>query len=166
MDLIEIGKKIISFGAPILGGAIAGPAGVTVAKMIADSFGLSSSEPQAIVNAINLDPSAQIKLREFELTHKLELQKLIFQAEISKEEINQKDRDSAREMRVKAPLDNTPRNIAYLIIGGFICTIAGLFFDKNITAEIKEPLMLTLGYLSAKASSIVDFYFGSSSIKN
>lgn len=146
MNFQDIANKVMQLGFPILGAAIAGPAGAATAMMIAKQFGVDST-PDDIMNAIST-PEAKTKLSELDI----ELQK-----------VNQLDRDSARKMHVAVPLDKTPQVLAYLIVGGFLASIGCLFVDSSMTENTKQVLMILLGVLGAKCGSIIDFYFGSSS---
>jgi len=55
MNWTDIGKQAIQMGAPILGGALGGPAGAAVGAMIANQFGIDTPTPANIMAAIN-DP--------------------------------------------------------------------------------------------------------------
>ncbi len=68
--------KFIAQSAPLLGGALAGPAGATIGSLIAAKFGGSSSQPEALHTLITADPQAALKLKELEFEHELALQQL------------------------------------------------------------------------------------------
>ena len=58
MNLKDIGKQAIQMGAPILGGALGGPAGAAVGAMIANQFGIDTPTPDNIMAAIKADPGS------------------------------------------------------------------------------------------------------------
>ena len=70
MNWMDIGKQAIQMGAPILGGALGGPAGAAVGAMIANQFGIDTPTPDNIMAAIKADPDAALKLREIELRNR------------------------------------------------------------------------------------------------
>jgi hypothetical protein len=70
MDWKELGSELVKLGAPILGGAIAGPAGATLAASLAASLGTDNS-PASISQALITNPDAAIKLKDFETQVKL-----------------------------------------------------------------------------------------------
>ncbi|WP_051327186.1 3TM-type holin [Desulfatibacillum aliphaticivorans] len=78
MDWKSVGKTIAKVGAPLLGTAVAGPAGgAALGTLVASLFGTDPDDPEALEAAINADPEAALKLRELELQNTLELQKLV-----------------------------------------------------------------------------------------
>ena len=82
MDWKDLGKAVKKY-APVLGTALGGPAGGAVGgvvTMVASAFGVEE-EPEAIMKAIETDPIAAIKLKEIENNTKVELQRLIVEAE-------------------------------------------------------------------------------------
>ena len=69
MDWSDVGNKIISVGAPLLGGALGGPAGVAIGQIVASQFGLTEASPDKVLEAITADPEARLKLTELEFRH-------------------------------------------------------------------------------------------------
>ena len=61
MNWMDIGKQAIQMGAPILGGALGGPAGAAVGAMIAYQFGIDTPTPAYIMAAIKADPEAALE---------------------------------------------------------------------------------------------------------
>ena len=76
MDWSDVGKKIISVGAPLLGGALGGPAGAAIGQVVASQFGLTEASPDKVLEAITADPEARLKLTELEFRHSERLIKL------------------------------------------------------------------------------------------
>ena len=77
MDWKGVGNAVIKAGAPLLGGALFGPAGAAVGSIIAAQFGVSpDATPDQVLTAIKGDPDAALKLREIETTHVERLQEL------------------------------------------------------------------------------------------
>ena len=115
--------KLIAQSAPLLGGALAGPAGATIGSLIAAKFGGSNNHPDALHALVNADPQAAIKLKELELEHQLALQQLAWQADKDEQQLLVQDRASARQREVNVDLsppekhDQTPAILAYGLTG-------------------------------------------------
>lgn len=65
MDWLEFGKAIALKGAPLLGAAIGGPGGAAIGVTLAKVFG-SDTTPEAILEAVDRDPLAAVKLAQVE----------------------------------------------------------------------------------------------------
>lgn len=85
MSWKDIGKAVAEY-APLLGGVIGGPAGAGIGGLVASALGVKD-DPESIMKAVKSDPQAAVKLRELELSHKHDLEKMYF-----------KDREGARGM--------------------------------------------------------------------
>lgn len=97
MDWSDI-STLIGTAAPILGGLVAGPAGSTVASVIASEFGCAPT-PDALHAAISTDPEAGVKLAMIQATNKATLQGLVVTSAA-----NQLAADTARIQAVNATL--------------------------------------------------------------
>lgn len=81
--------------------------------------------------------------------------------------LDNEDRADARAREI-ATQDETPRTLAFAIIGGFLgavlmILIAVLWGDPNMKDPTVAGLVGTvIGYLSAKAEQVASYYFGSS----
>lgn len=81
-----------------------------------------------------------------------------------------KDRDSARQREV-AVKDNTPRILAFVVVGGFLGVSVGeiitLFFWPEMTTKMSPQGWVLIGnisgYLAAKSELALSYYFGTSS---
>lgn len=71
MNLLDIGKKIIGMGLPMLGTALGGPAGGIVGGLIGHALGIGDKpSAEQISQAIDGDPqAAKIKLQQVEADH-------------------------------------------------------------------------------------------------
>jgi len=81
MDWKAVGAKVVDF-APLLGTLLGGPIGTAaggLVKVLANELGLKAEEatPDAFMKALELDPNAVLKFKEFEMAHKVEIQKLM-----------------------------------------------------------------------------------------
>lgn len=59
-----------------MGGVLGGPPVATAWKMVAGLFGADPESPEEVMNAIQGDPDAMMKIREFEMKHQQKLQTL------------------------------------------------------------------------------------------
>lgn len=154
MDFSELAKTVAKLGAPILGGALLGPAGAAAGAALAAKFGADSIEPAVIAQKIESDPKAIDKL--------LELEKLKFA-----------DRADARGLKAKLAqfgvIEKRPTVIAYTLMSLLGLLLLNYFICVYFKIEIAEPLLIQLsaigGFLTGKISSVVDFDYGDSAEK-
>lgn len=156
-------KKIVATVAPGLATALGGPlAGVAVKTLATQLLGKPDATESEVEQAVlGADPATLIRLKEIDL----EFKKTFSDAGIRLEEIAAADRNSARRREIDAHDSWTPRVLAMLVMGGFAwCVYAVL---GGHVADLKDPLVAgmigtLIGYTSAKADTIVSYYFGSS----
>lgn len=72
----ELVKTVVHY-APVLGTALAGPAGGAVGTLISNVFG--SEDKKELCEHIKSDPKAEEKLKKLEEDHEIELKKLAIQ---------------------------------------------------------------------------------------
>ena len=115
----------------------------------------------------DLTPELTVRLQERQAEH----EEFLVQAEITKLEIEAKDRDSARKRETeiatsdKAPLINKviAPCLAAFVIGASFLTFWILFFSVSpIDPSRKDILIYILGVLSAMDVQIMNYYFGTS----
>jgi hypothetical protein len=75
MKWSDVGKKIADF-APALGTAIGGPLGAGLGSIVAGVFGTEPT-PDAVMQAITVDPQAAVKLREIEANERIEIERIL-----------------------------------------------------------------------------------------
>ena len=161
MNWADLGKNIIKFGAPILGGAVAGPAGAALGGTLAAMFGADPDSPKDILRKIKADPDAAIKLLEIQSKERIK----IAETDKANFEIKVGDVKSARAMAIKkielGKEDNTPRNLAYMLTIGLFIIIQIVLFVK-IQPDALGTIELMIGFWSAGTSAAWGFYLGSS----
>lgn len=161
----------IGKAAPLIG-SLFGPAGTAVGALAGTGITLAARalgvEPtqDAVAQAIATDPQAALKLAQFEMEHKIELEKL----DIRRLEIEMADVQSARNRQVEheKATGSTDYNLyilAWTIIGGFFGLTGMLLYfsysGKPITDNTGVLFML-LGTLSTAFGMVVGYFFGSS----
>jgi hypothetical protein len=122
----------------------------------------------------DMSPEDLAKIQIAQMEHEEELLKLRLEEDkldLAELELRLKDTDSAREREVqistsdKAPLLNkivTPVLALSILILTFVLFGVVMFDDTPVEASRKDILIYILGVLSAIASQIVSYYFGSS----
>lgn len=75
MNFENLARRIAGMGLPLLGQALGGPAGRTVAAMIGGALGLETDDPAEIEAAIVADPARVDQLRELQArqSHEIEM---------------------------------------------------------------------------------------------
>jgi len=122
----------------------------------------------------DMSPDDIIALKTAEMEHEEELLKLQIEADkldLAKADLYLKDTDSARDREVaiatsdKAPLLNkivTPVLALSILILTFVLFGIVMFDSTPVESSRKDILIYILGVLSAIATQIVSYYFGSS----
>lgn len=163
--------KTVSQIAPVLGGALAGPAGAIIGSAIASKFGGTTDNSEDLLAKIQADPLAQQKLIEVQL----EIERIKMTKESNQlnhdsqvQEIEFKDRDSARNREIKLAesgmRDWTTSILAYLIL----ILLAGmmiLLFFKPVPDDNQVMMASTISALAGMVSAAIAYYFGSMSKK-
>lgn len=126
----------------------------------------------------NMSDEDMLKLRQFEMDHEEELLKLQLEQnklDLSKFEMELKDTADARDREVqiatsdKAPLLNkviTPALAIAIVVLTFVLFGIVMFQKVPVDPSRKDILIYVLGVLSAVATQVVSYYFGSSSGSN
>jgi len=159
MDWKDVGKTI-SKAAPILGTILGGPIGAAAggaASLIASLFGCED-DPAAVMQAIQSDPQAMIRLKELEVQHRADILKwktAQIEAEVA-------DRVSARQ----ASIDGWDRTRLYWLTIFLVAVIFAfhyaVFFwgvGDNIDSGMVDRLLGSMGTL---LGIIIAFWFGAS----
>ena len=154
MDWKGVGNAVIKAGAPLLGGALFGPAGSVIASIISGKFGVSpDATPDQVLTAIKGDPDAALKLRQIETTHVERLQEL----ENERLRIETADVQSARNVHQHHWM---PSVLTLSLMVMFACAFNALLFmvlpDGN-----RDMVNFMLGQLSGWLSGAVVYWVGS-----
>lgn len=162
MDWKDIGA-VVAKSAPILGAALGGPVGAiagAAGSLVASFLGCEDS-PQAVEQAISLNPDALLKLKELEAQEQARL----FQWKQAQLNAELADRNSARErdaevLRIKG--NNRRADVlAYLAIAALIGVIFATF-KFSPAGPARDLLMILAGNLTAIVKDVYGFEFGSS----
>ena len=156
----------ITDAAPFIG-AILGPGGAgagAAIKMIATALGVEATPP-AIETALQNNPDALVKIKELELNHKLDWERLLLDGEKAR----LADVQNARLMRTESEKTTGKRDgnlyaLAWLGVIGYLGLIVYIIHWglPKMTVEIALMVGNLVGIVGAKYSSIYDYFFGSS----
>ncbi|MFT7560298.1 MAG: hypothetical protein ACI93R_002216 [Flavobacteriales bacterium] len=171
MDWKDIGRSLISQGAPMLGGLLGGPAGAVAGKLLAGTFGADPENPEEVMNAIQGDPDAILKIRELEMTHKQKLQEL--QLDETKAFLNDINSARQRESAIATATGKQDKHLyilTYIYVGSFFVLILGVIlgefgvFGSKATETFKDSplIMMIVGALISGVTQIISYFFGSS----
>ena len=158
MNILNTAKEILGVVAPTLGTALGGSMGGMAGKMIADALGVDNNE-KAISDAIsNATPEQLAQIKKIESDFKVQMKAL----DIDLERIAASDRDSARRREIETG-DKIPAVIAILTMVSFFAYIGAVtFWDAARGADVGF-VNIAVGWLGGTASTVVAYYFGSSS---
>jgi hypothetical protein len=166
MDWKEVGAKVVDF-APLLGTLLGGPIGTAaggLVKLLANELGLKSEEatPDAFMKIIEADPNAVLKFKEFEMAHKIEIQKLV----IEEDRIFLQDRQDARHRQVESEKATGKRDynlyvLAWMVVGLFFTLVGMLMFIILPEANV-GPVNQLFGAMATGFGMVLSYFFGSS----
>lgn len=156
--------NFIKGSAPFLAKALSSlsPAAGIAFNILTSALGVGSN-PDEVMQYLKTNPDALVKIKQIELEHEENLQKIIsynYQIEVD-------DRKSARDKGKDATgkYDWFIHLISMLItIGFFSCIITSFFLKDNGTDT--HVLNMMLGALGTTWTQMMSFYFGSSFVNN
>lgn len=155
MDWKNVGKQIVKTGAPLLGGVLGGPGGAVIGGLVARIFGADPDDPEDVARKIAADPDALIKLKQLEMEHKRELEKMYLA-----------DVQSARQREIEVTKATGKTNwplyiLAGVVVGGFF-VLVGLLMRFEVPDGSREVAYMLFGSLAASFGGVVNYFFGSS----
>lgn len=166
MDWKDTVAKVTN-AAPLIG-SLFGPLGAGiggVVKLVASALGVEPSE-EAIAAEIAQNPEALLKLKELEAAHRIELEKLVLEAE----RIRLADVQDARRRQTDSEKSTGKRDINLYVLAWslvmifFALTGMLLYFSYNgkPVSDSTGVLFMLLGTLSAAFGGVIQYFFGSS----
>ena len=136
-----------ALGGPLAGGAIK----ILSEELLGDS---EASEKDLAKYIQQAKPEDLVKLKEIESNYQIKMKEL----GIDLEELEVRDRESARKREVDSGDKFVPYLASFIIVGFFMVVT----FVVTMSPEISATVGTLIGYLSAKAEQVVSYYFGSS----
>lgn len=145
--------------APVLGTVLGSPlAGVGI-SLLSQLFGVKTDDLDGLLGKINETPESAIKIKTLEYEH-IETLAKIASTDYSTEVDDRKD---ARKNSVL--YKDFLRHMAYLVTFGFFAALFVLFLPLPINGNERELLSMLVGMLVSKWQTIIDFFYGSSRVK-
>jgi len=163
MDYKKLAKKLTAKGLPLIGTALAGSVGGTVAEMITGVLGLDdSADEDEIIKKIEADPEALLKLKELQINKELELKRL----SISEDQMYLIDTQDARKAQIQrqeqtGKPDYNLYILAWMNVLGFFVVI-GILMYATLPTGTDKILYMLLGVLASTFSKVNQYFFGSS----
>ncbi len=137
--------------APLVGGALGGPAGASVGGLVASALGVDAT-PYAISQAIKDDPEAAIKIKNLEIQNERHFRELTFKTL----DVELADKKSAREAHKHNPMPS------YICCALTLLVAAGayLLFEIDIPDDNQEIAYLLFGTVLAKWGDSIAYWVG------
>jgi hypothetical protein len=156
MSFTDKAKQVLSTVAPLLTKAALGPFAPLADAALAAVFGTPLGDHAAASAALEAaTPEQLLALKKAENDFTVQMKTL----DIAEEKLSFDDTASARRMAVDTK-DTTPRNLAYMVLGGTAVAIgATLAGFTHVDSALAGTL---IGYMISECKSIMQFYFGSS----
>lgn len=156
--MLQTAKDILGAVAPTIGTALGGPMGGLAGKMLAEALGVEYDE-KAIGEAItNATPEQLAQIKKIESDFKVQMKQL----DVDIDRIHANDRDSARKREI-ATGDMVPAVLAIMTLVSFFAYIAAVTFVPAARGADIGFINIAVGWLGGTASTVVAYYFGSSS---
>lgn len=153
-------KQVVGAVAPWMATALTGPFGGMAVSALADALGLSDKTEDAIKQAISgATPEQMLAIKQADQQFAVRMQELGFANQQALAKISADDRASARAREI-ATGDKTPRNLAYLLVGGAIGIGAALLFGQLTLDSTLAGVVI--GYLFNEAGAVTAYYYGES----
>jgi hypothetical protein len=164
MEWLEVGKKLASVGLTTLGTVVAGPAGGAIGALLGKAIsgdGHQEVTPESIMKVVG-DPEAIMKMKQFELEHALELEKLALEAE----RLRLTDVAGARSREVETTKTVGKRDInlyvlSWVLVLGFF-VLVGLLMFRQLPPDSTGVVFMLFGALSTGFGQVMQYFFGSS----
>lgn len=160
-------KSLVKSIAPTIGTALGGPLGGVAGLALYKALGIEDAKDDAALSAAiqGANPDQLLKIQQADHEFALQMQKLGFENIQALEQIAAGDRANARDREVKTGDSWTPRILSAVVVAGFLWCLYYVLSGR--VQGLKDPGVATLigsliGYASAKADTVVGYYFGSS----
>jgi hypothetical protein len=164
MDWKALGESLAKLGLPLLGTALAGPAGGAVGAALASHIGgdvAASGSPQDILSAITANAEAGRRAREFEATHQEHLLQITTTAQMEAQKAEAADRQSARAAMIQTSA-RTPAVLSWVVVVA-ISIMYGFLIWKGNPANLDDVILgRILGTLDTAFGVVLAFWLGTS----
>lgn len=152
----DVGQAI-GKAAPLLGGVLGGPVGAAAGSLVASCLNVEAT-PQTIMDALNNDPDAALKLKQLEIDNRANIMNW-YTAQFK---IEADDRKNARQ----AAIDGGDRERLFWLSVFLFCVAFGMEgiilmwgFDPRVSGELVGRV---LGTVDTLAVTVTVYWFGTS----
>ena len=159
MDWKTLGEQVAKIGLPLLGAVLPIPGGAAIGTALASAIG-ANADPESVLAALTSNADAQLKARQFELTHQETMLQIQLKYETDQYAAEVSDRSSARGMQVSTRSLTVPI-LGFAITAGFFGILA-FMLKYDVPAGSRDVLNIMLGSLGTAWLCVVNFNFGSS----
>lgn len=146
-------KELIGGAAPMIGTALAGPAGTAIGTLVSSALGVENN-PDAVAKAIQSDPDALLKLKQLETDNAKDLRANV----LKMADIELKDVQNARDNNKHSSMPA----IICCSLTGMVALGAAALFTLNIPPANEQIANLLFGALLAKWGDSIAFWVGTS----
>jgi hypothetical protein len=156
MNIAKDALHVLQTVAPTIARAALGPFGGLAATAISAILGTPPGDEQATSTALlTATPDQLLALKKAEQDFQVQMKEL----GISEEKLVYDDIANARGREIQLR-DSTPRNLAYMLLGGTGVAIGATLAGYT---HVESALAGTLiGYLISECKAVMQYYFGSS----
>jgi hypothetical protein len=171
MNIATLGQTIAK-AAPLLGGALAGPGGAAIGAVIATAFGGTLADTPDLIQRIEADPEASVKLLAIQSRHEIALQRI--QVQLAEQQCHHAEAKAAKEGEDRANARHrdimlaesghpewTPAILAYFLTLGVFAALYYLFLYP-VPRENKELIVGIISALTTVWVGAMAYYHGSS----
>ncbi|MBD1877250.1 hypothetical protein H6F75_27600 [Nodosilinea sp. FACHB-131] len=165
-------QELVSIGAPLFGAVLGGPPGLAAGaiSLIINALGLPSNySVQDITKEVQADPEAASRLRELELNN----QQYLLGLKLQIEQAEHADRANARAREVAITNATGSRDwfaagLGVFVVLAFTLVLCSMIFRPTRSESQRDPntsalINILVGALTAGYSTVLSYYFGSSS---
>lgn len=167
----KLKNTLIKKGLPLIANLLTGGVSDKVIDLVKMVTGINTNTPEELELEIRKNPELLTRLKELELTHRVELEKLALQniqLQLEETKVFMSDKESARkrEMALAQSLgknDWLMTSLAAIVVLGFFSLITVMILDHNSSSiSANGPINQLFGALVAGFSMVLSYYFGSS----
>lgn len=153
----------VTDAAPLIGSLFGAPGAVIggIVKLVAGALGVEPSE-EAVEAEIRRNPEALLKLKEFEATHRIELEKFVLEAErVRLGDVADARRREVAIVQATGRRDYSMEILGWIITAGFFIVL-GVRMFITIPATQLENIGMLIGALISAFTTVVQYKYGSS----
>jgi hypothetical protein len=155
MDWSDL-KSVVGKAAPILGTLVGGPAGATIGGLIASALGTDNT-PDAVSQALAVNPDAAVKLRQIESDERVKLQSMaLAHADNEIAAQSQVVQSVNQTMQTEAKADHWPtytwRPFIGFAFGAYIVSLFALPIFGQRPVMLSPDITLAIGGILGVAS--------------